>query len=137
MSRETIAKVLKDKRKAAQLTVEKVTEQLKQQFQIEISSKSIYSYESGHRQPDADTLMALCDIYGISDVMETFRQVESEQKEESLAQQEDSAETRDIAMRLYSALIAGGWIKEGQDITKQQLEMLDGISKILSALFDQ
>ena len=62
MSRETIAKVLKDKRKAAQLTVEKVTEQLKQQFQIEISSKSIYSYESGHRQPDADTLMALCDI---------------------------------------------------------------------------
>ena len=137
MSRETIAKVLKDKRKAAQLTVEKVTEQLKQQFQIEISSKSIYSYESGHRQPDADTLMALCDIYGISDVMGTFRDTESEQKEESLAQQEDSAETRDIAVRLYRALIAGGWIKEGQDITEQQLEMLDGVSKILSALFDQ
>lgn len=63
--------------------------------------------------------------------------VESEQKKESFAQQKDSAETKDIAIRLYSALIAGGWIKEGQDITEQQLEMLDGISKILSALFDQ
>lgn len=37
-----------------------------------LSPKTLYSYESGHRQPDADTLMALCEIYGIVDILATF-----------------------------------------------------------------
>lgn len=71
MSRATIAEALKEHRKSKHLSAAKVIELLKN-YEIEISPKSLYSYESGHRQPDADTLMALCDIYEISDILGTF-----------------------------------------------------------------
>lgn len=59
-----------------------------------------------------------------------------------LVEQEKTSD-RDIpaskarAIRLYAALIASGLIEQGQDITQKQLEVLDGISLILSALFDK
>ena len=33
---------------------------------INISDKTLYGWESGHRQPDADTFLVLCEIYGIT-----------------------------------------------------------------------
>lgn len=71
MSRSTIAEVLKNKRKALNISASEAVAHLNE-MGIEISPKSLYSYESGHRQPDADTLMALCDVYGITDVLATF-----------------------------------------------------------------
>lgn len=72
MSRETIASVLKARRKETGLSVEFVVSALSEKYNIQISAKTIYSYESGHRQPDADTLLALCKIYGIKDIFEAF-----------------------------------------------------------------
>lgn len=71
MTRSTIAEVLKDHRKSMHLSATEVAGRLST-YGVDISPKSLYSYETGHRQPDAETLMALCEIYGIKDVLTTF-----------------------------------------------------------------
>lgn len=71
MPRSKIAEVLKNRRKILKLSAAEVTSRLLA-YGIDISPKSLYSYESGHRQPDADTLMALCEIYNITDILATF-----------------------------------------------------------------
>ena len=65
------AGVLKAKRKELKLSVKYVIEQLRQ-YNIDISDKTLYSWESGHRQPDADSFLALCDVYGIT----SFKEIE-------------------------------------------------------------
>lgn len=58
MSRSGIAETLKSKRKDAGLTVDAVCKRL-EEYNIQLSKNTMYNYESGYRQPDADTLMAL------------------------------------------------------------------------------
>lgn len=48
----------------------------------------------------------------------------------------DESELEAGAWKLYRALIAGGYVKEGEDITEKQLEILDGLSAIIAASFD-
>lgn len=72
MSRERIANSLKQNRKKSKLTVGDVVTRLDNCYSINISEKAMYSYESGHRQPDADTLMAMCEIYEIFDILSEF-----------------------------------------------------------------
>lgn len=123
MSRERIAQVLKSKRKESALSVEAVAEKLKTLFGIEISAKSLYSYESGHRQPDADLLMALCDVYGITDVMETFRDPkEKSPPPEKPVDEETRKEVTNIVMDMVTKL---GWIEENGDISDAHRKMLE------------
>lgn len=37
-----------------------------------VAVKTVYGWENGTTQPDADTLMFLCELYGITDVLYTF-----------------------------------------------------------------
>lgn len=71
MSKEQIALKLKKYREQCGLSVKDVQQKLAL-MGFSISDKTIYGYESGHRQPDADTLMAMCVIYGIDDVFSAF-----------------------------------------------------------------
>lgn len=59
-----VSAILKEKRKELGLSVKTVLDKLRSHG-VEISSKTLYGWESGHRQPDADTFLALCQIYGI------------------------------------------------------------------------
>ena len=59
-----VSAILKEKRKGLGLSVKTVLDELRL-YSIEISDKTLYGWESGHRQPDADTFLALCQIYGI------------------------------------------------------------------------
>ncbi len=68
---EYVAGILKSKRKQLKLSVKYVIEQL-HQYNLDISDKTLYSWESGHRQPDADSFLALCDVYGIT----SFKEIE-------------------------------------------------------------
>lgn len=72
-----IAPVLKEKRKQLGLSVRTVAAQL-HRWGIEVSEKTVYSWESGHRQPDADTLLALCRIYKIQSLSTFFSEETSE-----------------------------------------------------------
>ena len=59
-----VSAILKEKRKELGLSVKTVLDML-QSYGVDISDKTLYGWESGHRQPDADTFLALCQIYGI------------------------------------------------------------------------
>lgn len=71
MSREQIAQVLKEYRNLRGFSVASVCDWLEKKG-YEIKQKTLYSYESGHRQPDADVLMALCDLYQIENILQAF-----------------------------------------------------------------
>ena len=70
-SKEEIAKVLKESRQRAGLSAKEVIEKLRL-HDIKVSPKTLYGWESGHSQPNADTLLLLCDIYGIDDILRAF-----------------------------------------------------------------
>lgn len=71
MKNPNIARVLKYYRKLNEISVNDVSNILKENNNY-AAPKTIYGWESGQTQPDADTLMFLCDLYGIEDILETF-----------------------------------------------------------------
>lgn len=70
-TKDEIARVLKESRKKTSLSAKEVTDQLRLHG-IDISPKTLYGWESGHTQPNADALLLLCDIYGFEDIMREF-----------------------------------------------------------------
>lgn len=134
MSREMIAEVLKEKRKLLGLSVETVSEGLKR-YCIDVSPRSLYSYESGHRQPDADTLMALCEIYKIDDIMKEFGYTK---KSPAPAKAESEDALKEIFdKKLERALINLGLLREGEDLTPRQRIVLEIIVQLISVNFGQ
>lgn len=71
MKNEKIAQVLKQYRKENGLSVQEVSRLLEEKS-VHAAVKTIYGWESGQTQPDADTLLVLCDIYNIHDILSTF-----------------------------------------------------------------
>ena len=63
---------LRECRKSSHLSVNYVAECLEKDYGIHYSPKTIYSWENGQNQPSADTLLILCKIYGVSDILETL-----------------------------------------------------------------
>ncbi len=62
-----VSHLIKSKRKELGYSVKYVAEKLLENG-IDVSEKTIYGWESGHRQPDADTFMTLCGIYQITNL---------------------------------------------------------------------
>ena len=71
MRNELKPKVLKEYRKRNHYTVKDVSVKLKE-HEMEIDTKTIYGWESGQAQPTADTLLLLCEIYKIPDILSSF-----------------------------------------------------------------
>ena len=72
MSRFEIAETLKRLRAKSGLKADEVGALLGK------SGKTVNAWENGRGQPDADTLIALSDIYGVVDILAEFRGKESE-----------------------------------------------------------
>lgn len=75
MSREHIAKVLKRLRVKSGLTANEVGEIIGK------SGKTVSAWENNHGQPDAEILIALCDIYNVDDILQEFREDERKKSE--------------------------------------------------------
>lgn len=71
MKNELIPKVLKEYRKKNKLSVGDVAMRLSERS-IQVSPKTIYGWESGQSQPSADTLLALCELYDVKNVLSVF-----------------------------------------------------------------
>lgn len=71
MKNPKIAEMLKQCRKMNHLTVMEVSERLKANG-IFAAPKTVYGWESGQTQPTANTLLVLCCMYHIDDVLNTF-----------------------------------------------------------------
>lgn len=71
MKNPNIAKVLREYRKLNHYSVEDVVQKL-EEHHLPFATKTIYGWESGQTQPDADTLLVLCQVYKIDNILETF-----------------------------------------------------------------
>lgn len=71
MKNAMIAQVLKEYRKSNKLSVRDVSKKFEEKSMY-VAEKTIYGWESGQTQPDADTLLVLCDIYNIDNILGTF-----------------------------------------------------------------
>lgn len=71
MKNPKIAAMLKYYRKLNDLSVNEVSEILNKHH-THTAPKTIYGWESGQTQPDADTLMFLCELYKIDNILQTF-----------------------------------------------------------------
>ena len=77
MNNEIMAKKLRSLRESEGLTVNDTIDRLLQRG-IKISPKTLYSWEIGRAQPDADTFMMLCDIYMVEDILTEFGYLHNE-----------------------------------------------------------
>ena len=66
-----IGHVLNYYRKLRKLSVTNVSEYLSAN-NFPAAPKTIYGWENGHSQPDTDTLLLLCNLYGIEDILKAF-----------------------------------------------------------------
>lgn len=71
MKNPRIATVLKYYRKLNKLSVKQVAD-IFEEHHNKVAPKTIYGWESGNTQPDADTLMFLCELYNIENILITF-----------------------------------------------------------------
>lgn len=71
MTKDQIATFLKQLRKTSGLTANDVVNNLKS-YDIDISSKTLYGYESGLSMPNADAFVSLCRIYKCDNPLDVF-----------------------------------------------------------------
>jgi transcriptional regulator with XRE-family HTH domain len=62
---------LRKQRENSGYTVKQVIEALERRG-ISISEKTLYGWESGHRMPDGDMLLTLCEIYATPEILSAF-----------------------------------------------------------------
>lgn len=70
MIRMTLATKLKEYRTRAGLTINDVGDRIGK------SGKTVSAWECGRGQPDADMLLALCELYGVSSISEFYGEVQ-------------------------------------------------------------
>lgn len=68
---DLIPKVLKEYRKKNHYTVNDVALLLGERS-IHVAPKTIYGWESGQSQPSADTLLTLCELYNVKNILNVF-----------------------------------------------------------------
>lgn len=73
--KKTFGETLRSLREREKLSVKEVVEKLKEHG-LDITDKTLYSYESDKRASSADMLLALCQIYNCSNILETFAGLE-------------------------------------------------------------
>lgn len=86
MKNPLIAERLKFYRKKNHMTIQQVSDLLSEEQPV--ADKTIYGWESGHTQPDADTLLRLCSIYHIDNVLEIFGYTQPKKQHFSLTTHE-------------------------------------------------
>ena len=74
MSREFIAQKLKELRQKSGLTADEVGKRIGK------SGKTVNAWENNRGQPDAEILIALCDIYEVDDILKNFGKINPQQQ---------------------------------------------------------
>lgn len=82
MSREFIAQKLRELRQKSGLTADEVGKKIGK------SGKTVNAWENNRGQPDAEILIALCDIYEVDDILKEFRENKPESAMLNLSEHE-------------------------------------------------
>lgn len=98
---------------------------------IGVAPNTFHGYESGKHDPKSEILI---DIAQACNVSVDFLLGLSKEKPPAPAEA-DTGEKVD-AMEVYRALIAMGYVKEGEDLTDSDLAFLIGVGEIIRAWFE-
>lgn len=79
-TKKQIADLLKDKRLELGLTGLEVVRRLKQQYDIDLSDKTLYGYERAVSSPNVPLFLALCRIYEIEDVASSLEKAKTRRR---------------------------------------------------------
>ena len=110
-----IASTLKELRAISKLSAKEVSERLTL-YNINISTKTLYGYESGLSMPNADTFLALCKIYNCENPL----QIISATKKETPALAD--ANTGEVELEvLRDTMESLGYIAHGEDLSDSDL----------------
>ena len=93
MTKHTISNFLKQLRKTSGLSASDVVNEL-QEYNIDISAKTLYGYESGLSMLNADVFVALCKIYKCDNPMDIFGTPSVTSKEFDLIEKYRSLDSR-------------------------------------------
>ena len=99
---------------------------------IHAKHNSVSDWENDKNRPDPDTIEYIC---GALDISASFLFSDPDTKKKN--PESDASDSGTLAERLYDFLISIGYLKPGQDLTDQQLEVLSGMVTILDAVFDE
>lgn len=83
MSREFIAQKLKELRQKSGMTADEVGSRIGK------SGKTVNAWENNRGQPDAEILIALCDLYEVDDILREFREDKPKSQHLSLTEHEN------------------------------------------------
>ena len=125
MSRDYIAQKLQELREATGKTANEVGELIGK------SGKTVNAWENGRGQPDADTLIMLCDLYGVDNILDEFREIKKAPASDTTdtgADEQLEARTKQI----YELLVSLGYISEGEDLSEKKFI---AINAMFDALF--
>lgn len=107
ISKKQIANLLKDKRLECGFTGVEVVQRLKQQYDIELSDKTLYGYERAVSSPSIPIFLALCRIYEVEDVAGALEGAKPRRRsltgaEEKLVEyfRQASPEAQDLALKM-------------------------------------
>ena len=128
MSRVAIARTLKRLREKSGFTADEVG------AMIGKSGKTVNAWENSRGQPDADTLIKLCDIYKVENILFEFQATEKASESAATDSEAKSEERVQILTETFSKL---GWLNSDGDISDEQLKILKGIVLMLDEIFGQ
>lgn len=131
MTKHNIGEVLRQKRRELNYSVDDVCLKL-HDYGITISAKTLYNYETSYRQPDADTLMALCEIYKIDDIMKTFGYDNKNSPET-----DESAPGESIETKLFKLFAKANRINDTGDISDADKEFVSSLISLARAYLKQ
>lgn len=107
VTKKQIANMLKDKRIEMNITGVEVVQKLKQNYDIDLSDKTLYGYERCVSSPTIPTFIALCEIYEIEDVFGAIQETKTRKRsltytEEKLVNyfRQASPEAQELALKM-------------------------------------
>ena len=106
-TKKQIADLLKDKRLELGLTGLEVVQRLKQQYDIDLSDKTLYGYERAVSSPNIPLFLALCRIYEIEDVLGSLERAKTRRRALTVTEErlvtyfrQASPEAQELALKM-------------------------------------
>lgn len=106
-TKKQIADLLKDKRLELGLTGLEVVQRLKQQYDIDLSDKTLYGYERAVSTPNVPLFLALCKIYEIEDVAGSLERAKTRRRALTVTEErlvtyfrQASPEAQELALKM-------------------------------------
>lgn len=120
-----LSEKLREKRRTSGLKVQEVLDRLKD-YGVNISDKTLYHWENGKRNPNADEFFALCEIYEVESLNE-FRGTEKSPEPEGSGEKISMDESN----RLFDALVSAGLIRDNIGFSDDDRAFLNHIFGLL------